>query len=130
MLVQAAIQIVGDSRIKRTVGAFQDVDEPGLDRRIRGFGFAFQSSILRSQLHLCHCFLLVELLVRWTATLFVFLALACPLHAEEMRGKVVHIADGDTITVLEPRIIVDSLHGHWSAWFEGQPESAFGGDSP
>lgn len=28
------------------------------------------------------------------------------------------------------RIIVDHLHDHWSAWFEGNPKTAFGGDSP
>ena len=26
--------------------------------------------------------------------------------------------------------IASELHGHWSAWFEGNPESAFGGDTP
>jgi len=28
------------------------------------------------------------------------------------------------------RIIVERLHGHWSAWFDGQPQIAFGGASP
>lgn len=39
--------------------------------------------------------------MRWIATPIVLLAFACSLHAEELRGKVVHIADGDTITVLD-----------------------------
>jgi len=25
------------------------------------------------------------------------------------------------------RIIVERLHGHWSAWFDGEPQIAFGG---
>jgi hypothetical protein len=29
-----------------------------------------------------------------------------------------------------PRIIVAESFRHWSAWFEGRPEIAFGGDSP
>lgn len=28
------------------------------------------------------------------------------------------------------RIIVECLHGHWSAWFDGHPELAFGGATP
>ena len=27
-------------------------------------------------------------------------------------------------------IIAEEQHGHWSAWFEGHPETAFGGDRP
>jgi len=28
------------------------------------------------------------------------------------------------------RIIVQLLHGHWSAWFDGEPQVAFGGATP
>lgn len=28
------------------------------------------------------------------------------------------------------RIIVEEQFGHWSAWFEDQPATAFGGESP
>ena len=28
------------------------------------------------------------------------------------------------------RIIVERLHGHWSAWFDGEPQIAFGGADP
>ena len=39
--------------------------------------------------------------MRTTAVLGFLLAFAVPLHADELRGKVVGIADGDTITVLD-----------------------------
>lgn len=39
--------------------------------------------------------------MRWIAAPILLLTLLFPLHAEEIRGKVVHIADGDTITVLD-----------------------------
>lgn len=39
--------------------------------------------------------------MRWIAALIVLLAFETSLHAEELRGKVVSIADGDTITVLD-----------------------------
>lgn len=35
--------------------------------------------------------------------------------------------------VIEPqprRIIIEQQFGHWSTWFAGHPETAFGGDSP
>ncbi len=28
------------------------------------------------------------------------------------------------------RITVEKLHGHWSAWFSGMPQFAFGGATP
>ena len=28
------------------------------------------------------------------------------------------------------RIIVERLHGHWSAWWEREPQIAFGGATP
>jgi hypothetical protein len=28
------------------------------------------------------------------------------------------------------RIIVERLHGHWSAWFDDKPQIAFGGATP
>jgi len=28
------------------------------------------------------------------------------------------------------RIIVERLHDHWSAWFDGEPQIAFGGATP
>ena len=39
--------------------------------------------------------------MRWIATQILLLAIAATLHADEIRGKVVSIADGDTITVLD-----------------------------
>ena len=39
--------------------------------------------------------------MRWIAAPFWLLALTASLHADELRGKVVSIADGDTITVLD-----------------------------
>lgn len=27
-------------------------------------------------------------------------------------------------------IIVEKLHGHWPAWFDGMPQMAFGGATP
>ena len=39
--------------------------------------------------------------MRWIAAPFLLLALTASLHADELRGKVVSIADGDTITVLD-----------------------------
>ena len=31
---------------------------------------------------------------------------------------------------MNPRIIVQQLHGHWSAWWEDEPQVAFGGATP
>ena len=28
------------------------------------------------------------------------------------------------------RIIVERLHGHWSAWYDGEPQMASGGATP
>lgn len=39
--------------------------------------------------------------MRWIAASTVLLSLVTSLHADELRGKVVSIADGDTITVLD-----------------------------
>ena len=39
--------------------------------------------------------------MRWIAAPIILLALAASIHADEIRGKVVRIADGDTITVLD-----------------------------
>lgn len=39
--------------------------------------------------------------MQWIATPAVFLALIATCHADEIRGKVVSVADGDTITVLD-----------------------------
>jgi endonuclease YncB( thermonuclease family) len=39
--------------------------------------------------------------MRLIAAPLLLLALTAPLHAEEIRGKVVSITDGDTITVLD-----------------------------
>ena len=39
--------------------------------------------------------------MRWIAASTVLLFLVTSLHADELRGKVVSIADGDTITVLD-----------------------------
>jgi len=39
--------------------------------------------------------------MRYIAVSILFLALAAIIHADEIRGKVVNIADGDTITVLD-----------------------------
>lgn len=38
--------------------------------------------------------------MRWLLALFAFF-LVCLCHAEELKGRVVHVADGDTITVLD-----------------------------
>jgi len=39
--------------------------------------------------------------MRWIAVPILLLVLAATVHADEIRGKVVGIADGDTITVLD-----------------------------
>ena len=31
---------------------------------------------------------------------------------------------------MSERIIVQQLHGHWSAWWEHEPQIAFGGATP
>ena len=31
---------------------------------------------------------------------------------------------------MSDRIIVERLHCHWSAWFDGEPQIAFGGATP
>jgi hypothetical protein len=28
------------------------------------------------------------------------------------------------------RVIIERQHGHWSAWFDGMPQIAFGGATP
>ena len=39
--------------------------------------------------------------MRWIAAPVLFVAITANLHADEIRGKVVSISDGDTITVLD-----------------------------
>jgi hypothetical protein len=34
------------------------------------------------------------------------------------------------MTMNPDRIIVERLHDHWSAWFDGEPHIAFGGATP
>ena len=31
---------------------------------------------------------------------------------------------------MSDRIIIQQLHGHWTAWWQSQPETAFGGTTP
>lgn len=43
--------------------------------------------------------------MRWITASIVFLALSLTLDADEIRGKVVRVADGDTITVLDAAMV-------------------------